>query len=93
MQNEPLKHVDLIERCDCGSAHFCSVRYWRDEDWPSGYFEIEMADRCDWSLWARVHAAWEILRHGKCYRGDVVLDEAKAARLVEALTPIAQASS
>ena len=91
MSDTPQRHVDLIERCDCGSAHFVSVRYWRDdESWPEGYFEVVLADHCDEGLWARLRGAWRLVRQGYCQRNDLVLNEAKAARLIEALTPLAR---
>ena len=90
MRDEPQKHTDLIVRCDCGSSHFASVRYWLEENWTEGYFEIVMGDRCDAGWRDRINAAWRILRGGCVERNDIILNEEKAARLIEALTPLAQ---
>jgi hypothetical protein len=92
MQSEPQKQIDVVVRCDCGSSHFASVRYWRDDAWKEGYFEVVMGDCCDRGWRRRLGAAWRILRGGCVERNDIVLSEDKAARLIEALTPIAQGS-
>lgn len=86
------RHVDVIVRCDCGADHFCSITYWRDEDVPVGYFEIVKGARVgEGGFTDRIKSAWNILRRGECNYADLILNEEKAAQLVEALTPLTKA--
>lgn len=83
--------ADHLFRCECGGSHFVSVRYWRDEDWPSGYFAIESEYRLDRLGWLeRVKLAFKMLR-GACTLDEVLLNEADAVRLREALKPLTHA--
>jgi hypothetical protein len=89
---QPTESADHIIRCECGGDHFVTVRYWKDEEWPSGYFSLcseYVAER--YSFLGRLKIAAKVLWRGACTLDEVMLDRAGAARLIEAVRPVAEA--
>lgn len=76
-----MKKTEICLKCDCGEE---SLVVTKDEDYG---FELCIFTRQfeSYGFWNRLRLIWRIIRHGKPYTDQIIIDTKKAKQLAKFL--------